>query len=1019
MRNQRRQVSPGSDLDYRGDSDSDEDDSDSDEEEYNLPTKRKVGESTHLPLSKKKRKTDRKKYESQSTKRTQQAANPPPRAPHRERLVARAVIPPLNTVRLPGKMRTGFVFLDNHCCDCASVPSRSHKRCQVLTFYGFYYHSELELVICPTHNRGVTPDLWLSHVQQSHTDLSGQAREKRHILPMIQHVAESFGLISSTSDLNLPSSISQPITVILPYDGVRPSIAGRFPCPVSNCGDWATVSYGKTMSYHHQLSKHIQTKHGQSIRDFPGVAKSPLWTQMLMLRPKVYHVFRLPPDWSPPGVTQMTEPIEPAIAADPPAHYQEAAALAQTQAPWMKTIGWFAYREACGNPSFGSLWALTAIPSKKSIGRGGRKWLESGLHQIFEFCFEYLVNAEQFLATCHEGVRDAITYKTLTTGKYREYSRALSRTIALSMRLLHQNIHRGSGAGAISLLLAGNQLEGALNLYTAIIKARGLPDPELPDVVHKFCVTLLKPGDLSPSDALACPTDQVLFLLGVRPQEMYAPASSVKSTCSALQHCLRSVMIHIWYEATKPLETNADASNTEFAEEAPPHPDDSEDENLSTDEFQEEYIIQDSEDEQDQHEDVDDELLLEKIMNEVYTYRQDCDVDQRSTDHGNPSPEQAAASNSQSLIPLINEEEPWLTIRTAGGCSTPFSRLHYVWLKVDRYAREETGSTQFNSSGDGHLWSFGRLGAPPKQIDMRAWAAACKEADTNFRDAVLSLAMSDADFLENSMRLMRKIKDEGIRLAPHRQVQNLRWMGPVQSQLRKLVFDHISAKEGEIQVDLRQANCWLEQEQMALDSLANILVLSTGVSFRGWQLSSVRFDCSESMDRNVWIVDNTFIATHPKAKQRNREFAPTLVAFPKKLFSYIAHLLAQGCLSSYRASQWIGFGLREYKVNVSRNWACDALSQHVTGHHTYQGLCTTFKTQLCTFPAMAITRKRKGPDKEPPSAVDAALPPDVPGQRRKRQKKGQGLDNAKKIIGKINLGKRISKMAHLSLSVTD
>lgn len=199
------------------------------------------------------------------------------------------------------------------------------------------------------------------------------------------------------------------------------------------------------------------------------------------------------------------------------------------------------------------------------------------------------------------------------------------------MRLLHQNIHRGSGAGTVTLLLAGNQLEGALNLYTTIIKARGLPDPELPDVVHKFCVTLLKPGDLPPSDALACPTDQVLFLLGVRPQGMYAPASSVKSTCSALQHCLRSIMIHIvhqkyaklntfkWYEATKPLETDANASNTEFAEEAPTHPDNSEDEDLNVDEFQEEYIIQDSEDEQDQHEDVDDELLLEKIMNEVYT----------------------------------------------------------------------------------------------------------------------------------------------------------------------------------------------------------------------------------------------------------------------------------------------------------------------------------------------------------------------------------------------------------------
>lgn len=202
------------------------------------------------------------------------------------------------------------------------------------------------------------------------------------------------------------------------------------------------------------------------------------------------------------------------------------------------------------------------------------------------------------------------------------------------MRLLHQNIHHRSSAGIITLLLTGSQFESALNLYTTIIKARGSPAPELPDAVHKFCVTLLKPGDLPPSDALACPTDQVLFLLGIRPQG-YVTARSVKSTCSALQHCLRSILIHIvrqkyakldafkWYEATKPLETDVDASNAEFNEEAPTHPDDSEDENFNEDEIDEEYVIQHSEDEEDEREDVDDEVLLEKIINEVYT----CELD--------------------------------------------------------------------------------------------------------------------------------------------------------------------------------------------------------------------------------------------------------------------------------------------------------------------------------------------------------------------------------------------------------
>ena len=141
-----------------------------------------------------------------------------------------------------------------------------------------------------------------------------------------------------------------------------------------------------------------------------------------------------------------------------------------------------------------------------------------------------------------------------------------------------------------------------------------------------------------------------------------------------------------------------------------------------------------------------------------------------------------------------------MTIRPAGGRSTLFSHLHYIWLKLDRYALEETGSMQFNSSGDGHSWSFGRLGVPQKQINMCAWAAACKAVDTNFWEAVLSLGI-DAEF-----------KDEGIRLAPHQQVQNLRWMAPIQSQLRKLIFDQISVIEAEI--DLHQAQ--LEGEYSAV-----------------------------------------------------------------------------------------------------------------------------------------------------------------------------------------------------------
>ena len=65
----------------------------------------------------------------------------------------------------------------------------------------------------------------------------------------------------------------------------------------------------------------------------------------------------------------------------------------------------------------------------------------------------------------------------------------------------------------------------------------------------------------------------------------------------------------------KPPETDV---NKEFTEEAPTHPDDSEDKNPNGDEIEEEYVIQHNKDEEDDC-DVDNEVLLEKIMNEVYT----------------------------------------------------------------------------------------------------------------------------------------------------------------------------------------------------------------------------------------------------------------------------------------------------------------------------------------------------------------------------------------------------------------
>jgi hypothetical protein len=240
---------------------------------------------------------------------------------------------------------------------------------------------------------------------------------------------------------------------------------------------------------------------------------------------------------------------------------------------------------------------------------------------------------------------------------------------------------------------------------------------------------------------------------------------------------------------------------------------------------------------------------------------------------------------------LINDERPWLVSRAECGRTTPFSRVQHIWFNLNQAAYEESGSMEFNSLGTGYTWKFGRRGLLDKTLDMRAWSAACATAIISFQEAVISLTSNNCHLMDAFNA--HKIDDSKTRPAPHRQPKNKAWMDPIRKDLFKKIWGTV--QDIDKQIICSKAESWLRNEQRALEALAFVFWLACGVSFRGWQINSIFFDCSKSQNRNVWVLsDGTFIISHPRAKQYKGQkigLAPTLLAFPRKLSPYLGFYL--------------------------------------------------------------------------------------------------------------------------------
>jgi hypothetical protein len=137
-----------------------------------------------------------------------------------------------------------------------------------------------------------------------------------------------------------------------------------------------------------------------------------------------------------------------------------------------------------------------------------------------------------------------LAYNELTYTTLQKYSSLLSRLVAMSMRMLDAFF---SAPQTATLLLQGTskQISASLHLYSAILRQQPTFDyPVILDRLHTFLVSLAKPGELS-TDMVACPSDQLLYLLDFRRGHICRRMSAVCSDCAALRFCIKSILFHV------------------------------------------------------------------------------------------------------------------------------------------------------------------------------------------------------------------------------------------------------------------------------------------------------------------------------------------------------------------------------------------------------------------------------------------------------------------------------------------
>lgn len=134
----------------------------------------------------------------------------------------------------------------------------------------------------------------------------------------------------------------------------------------------------------------------------------------------------------------------------------------------------------------------------------------------------------------------SVTHKT-----YVKYAGALSRTEGMIVRYIHATkTNNIKPLGRFTLRGSSEQEDAAAAFYKLLVEPEGASDlTRLRQVKHMLYDTLLRSARSS-DKAIACPTDQMLFLASILPDGRYCLPTQLMSLGGALHLSFRCIFMH-------------------------------------------------------------------------------------------------------------------------------------------------------------------------------------------------------------------------------------------------------------------------------------------------------------------------------------------------------------------------------------------------------------------------------------------------------------------------------------------
>ncbi|GLB45396.1 hypothetical protein LshimejAT787_2200590 [Lyophyllum shimeji] len=181
--------------------------------------------------------------------------------------------------------------------------------------------------------------------------------------------------------------------------------------------------------------------------------------------------------------------------------------------------------------------------------------LEKGLLTLKRIALMYLREALQYIRHKPHSFRGILglgvssRYKIASEMSLYKPCAALISVIALMLRfeliVRTNDKKRLKLLGTFRLQCSPDQQAALNTLYDLLMRTEGQPDLiDLQKAFHALCLPLLKP-ELLEENVMACPTDQLLFIMGLGHDNSYSHPAHLYAKCGALQAAFQLILVQM------------------------------------------------------------------------------------------------------------------------------------------------------------------------------------------------------------------------------------------------------------------------------------------------------------------------------------------------------------------------------------------------------------------------------------------------------------------------------------------